>query len=111
MAIRTVVSIYDEEGFESDRIRSDYTSTSYDSRNKQQVTLAASTSKVKVDLGPLTTVEFLFISTDKSIDIYANNSAVKWDTNGLLLIVGCAFTALHIVASEGATLVIYMAGS
>jgi hypothetical protein len=111
MAIRTVISIFDEEGFESDRIRSDYTSTSYDARLKQQMTLAASTSKVKIDLGPLATIEFLFISTDKDIDIYADNSAVKWDTTGLLLIVGCSFTALHIVASEGAVLVVYMAGS
>lgn len=111
MAIRTVLSIYDEDGFESDRIRSDYVSTSYIARNKQQMVLNASTNKVRIELAPLTTVEYLYISTDTAIEVYANNSAVKWDTNGMLLLVGCDIYALHIVAGSGATIVIYMAGT
>jgi len=111
MALRTTINVWDEDGYEADRITSSHVSASYTATLYQRMTLPASASKVEIDLGPLTTIEYLFIESDKAIEVYKNNGIASWSANGLFLITGCSITALHVKATDGAALLIYAAGS
>lgn len=111
MAIRTTVSLWDEDGDESDRIADSYIATTYTQTNIQRTTLSSSTSKVKIDFGPVTTAQYIYISTDTEITVYFSNSAECRTVGDALLLIGCSETALHVVAASGAVLYIYIAGA
>jgi len=111
MALRTVISIWDEAGLEADRIVQEHVSASYAATLYQRMTLPASTSKVEIDLGPLATIEYLFLASDEAIQVFKNNSVAAWGTDSLFLSAGCSITALHVKAENGCTLLVYAAGS
>jgi len=109
--IRTRVNIWDEDGFESDRRYDDYMSEAYDQQFQQRMVVNGSTNRFQVDLGPVTTVEFLYIQTDEPIYVYRNNSVESWYVGSAFLVVGCSITALHIKSENDATIHLYVAGS
>lgn len=110
MALRTVVTLWDTAGDEADRLSNVYVATTYIKTNIQRTTLSSSTSKVKIDFGPVTTAQYIYISTDTEITVYFSNSAECRTVGDALLLIGCSETALHIVAASGAVLYIYIAG-
>ena len=110
MALRTVVSLWDEGGDESDRLRDDYISTAFTQTSIQRPTLASSTSKVEIDFGPVTTAQYIYIHTNTEITVYFSNSAECRTVGKALLLIGCSETALHVKAASGAVLYIYIAG-
>ena len=109
--IRTRVNIWDEDGFESDRVYDDYMAQTYDQQFKQRMAVTGSTNRFQVDLGPVTTVEYLYIKTTKPVYVHRNNSIESWYVGTAFLVVGCSITALHIKSEDDATIHIYVAGS
>lgn len=110
MALRTTVTLYEEDGLESDRIRDDYVSTAYTAFHTYRKTLATSASRVTIGLGAVTTIQHLFISTDTAIVVYLDTDVVTVTIGDFLLLTGCSFTALEVVAATGAALFVYAAG-
>lgn len=109
--IQTRVSIWDTAGYEADRIVDDYIAEAYDQSFKQNLTVTGSTSTFEVELGPISTVEFLYIATTQPITVYRNNSLESWNVGDVLLVIGCSITALHILAENDCTITIYAAGT
>ena len=111
MTTRTVVTLWDTDGDEADRLSNVYISTTYTKTNIQRTTLSSSTSKVEIDFGPVTTAQYIYIHTDTEITAYFSNSAECRIVGKALLLIGCSETALHLVAASGAVLYIYIAGA
>ena len=110
MSLRTTVTLYEEDGLESDRIRDDYTSTAYTAFHSYRKTLGSSATKVEIELGAVTTMQYLFISTDTAIVVYLDTDVVTVTTGAFLLITGCSHTKLEVIAASGAALFVYAAG-
>jgi len=110
MALRTTVTLYEEEGLESDRVRDDYVSTAYTAFSTYRNTLGASATKVEIDLGAVTTVQYLFISTDTAIVVYIDTDVITITVGTFFLITGCSHTKLEVIAASGAGIFVYAAG-
>ena len=110
MSIRTVVSIYDEGGDESDRVRDDYNSTAYTAFHTYRKELSSSGSRVELGLGAVTTAAHLYISTDEAITVYLNTDEVTVTIGAFLLLIGCAVTLVEVIATTGANIFVYAAG-
>ncbi len=109
--IRTRIGIWDTDGDESDRSYDDYMAEAYDQQFKQRMTATGSTTRFQVDLGPVTTVGYLYIRSTKPIYVYRNNSIESWYVGSAFMVIGCSITALHILSEDNATITIYAAGS
>lgn len=112
MALRTIVTLYDTEGDQADQIRDDYTSATYTQSFSQRYTLSSSTTRVEIELGPVTTANYIYLNSGANeVLVYLNNSQESRAFTGPFLIAGCSVTAIHCVATNGATLTAYVAGS
>lgn len=111
MSIRTVISIYDEDGDESDRVRDDYDSTTYTAFHTYRKELSSSASKVELGLGAVTTAAHLYLSTDEDITVYLNTDEVTVAINPFLLFIGCAITKVEVIATTGANIFVHAAGA
>ena len=110
MALRTTVTLYEEDGDESDRIVDDYVSTAYTAFGSYRKTLTSSASRITIGLGAVTTIQHLLISTDTEIVVYLDTDVVTVTVGTFLLITGCSNTLLEVVATSGAALFVYVAG-
>jgi len=111
MAIRTIISIWDEEGDESDRVVSSYDSTAYTAFHTYRKELSASGSAVELGLGAVTTAAHLYISTDEDITVYLNTDEVTVTIGAFLLLIGCAITKVEVIATSGANIFVHAAGA
>jgi hypothetical protein len=111
MAIRLITKLINTDGYEHDRLRDDYTTTSYTKYFSQKHSLSGSTDKVKIDLGPVATAKVIYIhSGSVEITVYKNGSAEGWTFTGRFIITGCTVTSLHIKSESDSTPFVYIAG-
>jgi hypothetical protein len=111
MALRTIITIWDTDGDEADRIRDDYVAADYDQSFSQRYTLSASSSRFEVELGPVTTAKFVYLNSGANeMLVYLDNSMESRTFTGPFLVSGCSVTAMHVLASNGGTLTVYVAG-
>lgn len=111
MTIRTVVSIWDADGDEHDRIVSSYDSTAYTAFHTYRKELSESDDKVTLGLGAVTTAAHLYLSTDEDITVYLNTDEVTVAIGAFLLLIGCAITTVEVIASSGANIFVHAAGA
>ena len=110
MALRTTVTLYEEDGDESDRIVDDYVSTAYTAFGSYRKTLTASGDRITIGLGAVTTIQHLLISTDTAIVVYLDTDVITVTVGTFLLITGCSHALLEVIAATGAELFVYAAG-
>ena len=110
MALRTVITIWDTDGYEADRIRKDFTTADYNNSFSHRYALSGSSTKVKVDLGPVATAKYIYVDSDVEVTLFKNNSNEGWTFTGPFLIKGCSVTALHILSTSDSVIFVYVAG-
>ena len=111
MALRTIITIWDTEGYEADRIRDDFATADYDNAALLRYSLTGSASQVEVDLGPVTTAKYIYVNSESAeITLFKNNSTECWTFTGPFLVKGCSVTALHIKSEADSNVSIYVAG-
>ena len=109
--IYSQVLVSKADGFEADKVIDKFITEECDQVFMQYLSLTGSTTKVAIDLGPVTTAVFLYITSDQAIQVYKNNSMESWDAKEVFMVIGCEITALHILATEDSEVFIYAAGA
>lgn len=110
MAIDTVVSSFDVDGDQADRMHRSYQRRSYDSDYRVPSMAVPVATKTTI-LIPFDDIQYVYIETDKTLWVYKNLSPEYLIVDAVFLAFDLTgVTQISVYAPAGATIYVYLAG-
>lgn len=110
MAIDTVITSFDVDGEEADRIHRSYRRRSYTSEYRSPAFVVPAAVRTTITV-PFDTIQYIHIETDETLRVYRNLSPEYWTVGDTFLVFDLTdVTQVSVYAADEATLYVHIAG-